>query len=465
MHLHKAPVNDAVSRRTFLAGAGCVAAVTLLDGCGDLGTVAPSLGARPVHAYALNHFIVTGQSLSQGASGTPALSKTQPFNNKMFTFPDIPGAASRAANYNALTKGYSNLSLRPLINGPAPNGTGTPLETLSNGFADSISARLQGEHAPSGAFEQLMSCSGVGGARYIQIAGPTDVPPGGSPSFQEMMSQVSLGRSLAAAAGLGYNVPAMLVVHGEADSVNDEYATNLKTWQADMQAGVNAITGRDEIIPMIASQTQSLPASVHRNGKMPFESGAGSLGTLAAAITNPGLICLACPEYMMAHSSIHMTSDGYRHLGMMMAKAAFQIVLEGKWWWPLMPETTRQIGDVIKIGYRVPYGPIVIDTSWVSDPGNYGFSYADSAGTTITGVEVTGPAEISVRLSSAMTGGMISYALPPAPAVPDVPGYGTQSGPRGCVRDSDPMVSYYNDSKTGKPYPLQNYSIGWQTAL
>lgn len=456
---------EAVSRRMFLAGAGCVAAVSLLDGCGASESIATDAVAQTVRPNTLNHFIVTGQSLSCGTAGSPALSTVQPFHNKMFAFPDTPTYDRVPLSYNAVTKGYAHLELRTLVNGPSVDKIGTPVETIANGFADSMTARFRASHPPQEDFEQLLSCSGEGGMDYMRLGGPSDVAPDGTPSFQEMMSQVALGRSLATAAGLEYNVPAMLLIHGEADIANNQYAANLKTWQGDMQAGVNAITGGRQVIPMIASQTQYRPASVHNNGGMPFENDAGQLGTLAAAMANPGRICLACPEYVMEHGSVHMTADGYRHLGLMMAKAAYQIVVEGEWWWPLMPLKTKQTGDLITVTYRVPRGPLVIDTSWVTNPGNYGFNYVDSEGTKITRVEVTGPEEIGISLSKATTGGMLSYALAPAPAGPVSPGFGPQSGPRGCVRDSDPMVSYYNHSKTGKPYTMHNYSVGWQTVL
>jgi hypothetical protein len=461
-----------VSRRAFVAGAGCVAAAALLDGCGGQGAMAtPHAFSEPVYPTmlkdVLHHFIVTGQSLSCGTAGEPALSTTQPFNNKMFTFPVKSGSQSVPLNYNAETMGYAGLALRPLVNGPAPNGGGTPVETLSNGFADSMTARMKTRFSVPDSYQQLLSCSGEGGHAYVALAGPTDFPPSGSFAFQEMMSEVSLGRALAGAAALSYDVPAMLLVHGENDSSNANYATNLQTWQSDMQKGVNAITGRGNVIPMIAAQTQSQPKSLSGGNNAPFAAGAGALGTLQAAIDNPGLICLACPEYMMAHGSVHMTADGYRHLGTMMAKAAYEVVVEGNWWWPLMPMQTTLAGDVVVIDYKVPHGPLVLDTSWVSDPGNYGFVYNGAAHVTIKDVAVTGPAQITVTLSAAVTGGSISYALvtPSANDTPELQGYGTQAGPRGCVRDSDPLVSYYNDTVTGAAYPLQNYSVAWQATL
>ena len=303
------------------------------------------------------------------------------------------------------------------------------------------------------------------------------------PSFQEMMSQVKTGLALATAAGQSYSVAAMLVIHGEFDGYNDAYGTDLRTWQADTQNGVHAITGSSDPLPMILAQSQAAPGAEGNYNTMPFYPNAGPLGTLAAAVANPLLITLACPEYMMAHhyyedaegnpdplgQPIHMTADGYRHLGLMMAKAAYAVCLEKVAWLPLMPTSVGLVGDVVTIEYSVPYGPLVLDTSYVTDPGNYGFNYQDSNGTTISSVSVTGAAQITVILSSSATpGGWFSYALVdpgPAGGAPYGQGFGPTRGPRGCVRDSDPTASYYNNSVTGTPYPMQNYSVVWQQSI
>jgi len=302
-----------------------------------------------------------------------------------------------------------------------------------------------------------------------------------------MMSQVRTGFALAQAAGLKYEVPAMLLIHGEADSqVNAYYGTDLATWQSDMQKGVQAITGGTGIIPIIAAQTQIEPSWFGGYNTIPFHPNSGSLGTLAAAINNPGLIYVACPEYMMAHhyfedaqgnpdplgQPVHMTNDGYRHLGLMMAKAARAACIAKTGWTPLVPLTLTLQGNKIIIDYSVPVAPIVIDTSYVTDPGNYGFNYTDNPFynpiQTIVSVAVTGPAQITITLTGAPTGAYVTYGIVdpgPAGGAPYGSGTGPTAGPRGCVRDSDPTVSYYRNSLTGLPYPMQNYSVVWQSVV
>jgi hypothetical protein len=469
----------AMSRRSFLVGAGSSAAAVMIAGCSagnDKGFNAASNGNDKISIppNSIFHYITTGQSLAVGMQGVPVLSTTQPFANKMFTFPtDDPNFQYDPVTFNAVTNGYpiDVIPFRALLGGPSISGANGTFETIANGFADSLTDLVP-------AYEQLMSCSGVGGYTYAQLAGPTDYPPIGSAPFLEMMSQVYRGQLLAVAAGLSYSVAAMLLVHGEFDSGNYSYATNLKTWQSDMQNGVNNFTGRNDIIPMIAAQTQGQTGSEGGYNTMPFAPTAGALGTWAASLANPGLIYLACPEYMMAHhyyedaqgnpdptgQPVHMTADGYRHLGLMMAKAAYAVCLAKTPWLPLMPVSVALSGNTIRIEYHVPVGPLVIDTSYVTDPGNYGFNYGDYAGTTIAGVAVTGPNEVTMTLSYASSGGFVSYALvDPGPNYGQ--GFGPTAGQRGCVRDSDPTVSYYSNSVTGEPYAMQNYSVIWQASV
>jgi hypothetical protein len=480
------------SRRDFLLHASSALASAFLAGCGGfaiapattapVGPVATTNPSLLTNTPTLYHFLVTGQSLAVGTQGTPALSKTQPFSNKMFTLPALPSFQSEPLDFNAVTLGYSGISLRPLQSGPSPDDSNAGGETIQNGFSDSLTSDVLSGNFGVNAYEQLISCSGVQGTAYAGLAGPTDYPPNGSPSFQEMMSQVATGMALAKAAGLAYVVPAMLLIHGEFDGFNNDYATNIATWQSDMQKGVNAITGRNDTIPLIAAQTQASIATFYNvPGYGTLANTAGPLGTLTAALNNPSRVFLACPEYMMAHhyyadasgnpdptgQAIHMTADGYRHLGLMMAKAAMQVTVLGKPWQPLMPLAITLSKGTIKIEFSVPHGPIVIDTSWVSDPGNYGFAYYDSGQSTITSVTVTGPSEITIQLSTPSAGGFLSYAMyyPVEPGIPLGQGFGTQHGNRGCVRDSDPTVSYYNNSVTGAPYPLQNYAVMFQQQL
>ena len=484
----KPPRLRTYNRREFLSRGSLALlplAVSSMPGCGKQSLISVASPGGTVRSaltspfnegqvgFGLNHYLVTGQSLACGEHGFFGISNTQPFNNRMFGPDDI---------FNFSTLNAPNVSLVPLISGPQSR------ETMGNGFADSLTAQVQEVFAESyggpASYDLLVSNSGQPGYTYAQLAGPTDYGGLGSPPFQEMMSQVVWGKALATSLGITYRVAAMIVVHGEFDSHNPAYATNLKTWQSDMQMGVQALTGQTSNIPMIAAQTQS------QGSDNTFLIG-GPCGTLNAATDNPSNIFLACPEYAIQHHlagetgptagyTIHMTADGYRHLGQMMAKAARIVTMESGSWLPLMPISSVFLGNKVIIEHNVPHPPLVLDSDWVTDPGNLGYSYADNVDPSITIIEVavTSPTEVTITLSKATSGGTLGYAdfAPPSdPSYVDVDGgqtsdYGPTRGPRGCLRDSDPAVAFYTPSTPyyrsapggANHYPMQNYCVAYQ---
>lgn len=478
-----------------LAAGGSIAGCSAEDFFkGGAGSSASAALADPLDSsqisYGLSHYIVTGQSLSTGDQGFMGISNIQPFNNVML---------GPNTDFNIATIGASSVTLTPLISGAQVR------ETMGNGFADSLTAAAQAilANVPGGptSYNALMSCSGVPGYYYQQLCGPTDWNASnpywaaggggtaGSPPFQEMMSQVTWGMKLASQLGVSYRVAAMLLIHGEFDNYNPRYAQDLQNWQFDMQNGVFAITGQTGIIPMIAAQTQAIL------GTEEFDTG-GGYGLFEAALAQPTKIFIACPEYAMQHHvanevgpdaglTIHLTANGYRHLGLMMSKAGLVVTMEGKQWLPLAPLTYTLSGSQIVIEHNVPYPPLVLDTSWVSDPGNLGYSYADNADPTvvISSVAVTGPTEVTLALNKPSVGGTLGYAdfAPPTdpsyiaygPYDGSTTDYGPTYGPRGCLRDSDPAVAYYaptvpyyTPSSSGvNQYPMQNYCVAYQVKL
>ena len=160
---------------------------------------------------------------------------------------------------------------------------------------------------------------------------------------------------------------------------------------------------------------------------------------LAAHVTSGGKVVLVGPKYHLQYSKdgVHLTSEGYRHMGEDYAKAYRRVVLEGKRWEPLRPIATTRDGAVITVKFAVPAPPLVLDTSLVTDPGNYGFEYSDSSASSpaITKVEVTEPDTVVITLSAVPTGDdrHLRYAFTGIKGARS----GPQTGARGNLRDSD----------------------------
>ncbi|MGI4826938.1 MAG: hypothetical protein ACRYFU_01910, partial [Janthinobacterium lividum] len=181
---------------------------------------------------------------------------------------------------------------------------------------------------------------------------------------------------------------------------------------------------------------------------------------LNAAESNPGLIALACPKYMLPYygGTVHLDGYGYRWLGEYCSRA-YETMLLGKQWRPLSPRTiafTSLLRDALVVDFWVPSAPLVIDTTLVSEPTGipgqkYGFEVFDasaqppaitsitpygSSGTQLM-IQLSGPLEKGARLRYA-------YSLP-NPGGTAGPGPPT-GGCRGNLRDSDASVSLYGNT-------------------
>lgn len=362
----------------------------------------------------INHVLGTGQSLSLGAMGTPALTREQPYDNLMFdTGLEAPGAPS---------------ALVPLVE--SNTFLGVPVETPSSSFANSIARRTNGQHPI------LMSLHGLSGASYPMVGK-------GTGPYLRGLAQVSKAKELATAQGRKYTVRAVNAVHGESDgwkNWNVDYDKALVEWQSAFEHDIKQITGQEADIPMFHSQYSAwTPMETEPTNVIPGLQ-------LAAHKAAPGKVVLVGPKYQLpyAQDGFHLSNEGYRWLGEYYAKAYAQQVIEGKRWEPVRPKNVARSGASITITFFVPAPPLVLDTQLVADPGNFGFEAVDESGAIpIAKVAVTGPDTVTITLERepSSSSGRIRYAWS---GVPGKMG-GRLEGPRGNLRDSDQTPSLYGN--------------------
>lgn len=387
--------------------------------------------------YDINHVLGTGQSLSVGARGTPPLTDAQPYDNLAFVAGVITGATGLTG-------------FIPLVEGDLGTSDNAPVETMSSGMANLVTkmareALLVDQPAGKTSHDLLVSVHGVGGIAYSGLKK-------GTSAYATGMAQVTAGKALTADAGKSYVVRAVTNVHGESDHVanNSNYAADLAQWQADYESDVRASTGQTEPVPMFQTQMSSwtkLGTPLSTTSTIPFAQ-------LAAHVGSAGKIVLVGPKYHLpyANDGVHLTSAGYRHMGEDYAKAYRRVVLEGKPWEPVRPKTISRRGAVISVTFYVPSPPLVLDTTLVSDPSNYGFEYVDDSDVTpgIDEVLVTSADTVTITLYSTPSGtnGRLRYAYRGVAGAPA----GPKTGPRGNLRDSDSTASRNGD-------PLYNWCV------
>ncbi|MBK6464213.1 MAG: hypothetical protein IPF92_24915 [Myxococcales bacterium] len=376
--------------------------------------------------YAVNHVLSTGQSLSVGSQGTPVLSTSQPFDNRML-------------NTGVLRSATRATSFLPLVEGS--------VETMSSGLANLVADVAQTEvlfglPAPNDRHRLLVSCHGIGGTAYVGLKK-------GTAAFTSGLNQVRDAKTIATAAMESYVVRAVTNVHGESDHVagNATYAADLAEWQSDYETEVKAITGQTEPIPMFHTQMSSWTKYGQATSAIPLQQ-------LEASIVSNGKIVLVGPKYNVQYApdGVHLTAAGYRHMGEYYAKVYRRVVLEGRRWEPLRPVSATLTGDEIRVKFVVPVAPLVFDTTTVTDPGNKGFEYVDDSASppTITAVTLEGPDTVRIKLSAAPVGAgkTIRYAATGAVGARA----GATTGPRGNLRDSDTSRSRDGDK-------LENWAV------
>jgi hypothetical protein len=230
------------------------------------------------------------------------------------------------------------------------------------------------------------------------------------------------------------------------DGVVRDYSDALVEWQKDYEDGVRSVTGQREAVPLFLLQMSNWSDVPHS----PIPT-----WMLEAHVSKAkGKVVVVGPGYPIGYADdcVHFTNHGQRRIGEYFAKAYARTVLEGKPWEPLRPSAVRLDDNVIIARFVVPKPPLVLDTTHVTNPGNYGFEFYDESPMppAIASITIASSDTVRITLASRPTGQgrRLRYAYTATPRA--CPGFAT--GPRGNLRDSDDTPSTYG-------YDLANYSV------
>ncbi|MDO8623926.1 MAG: peptidoglycan-binding protein [bacterium] len=386
-------------------------------------SITPSADA--IHA-SNNQILSTGQSLSVGYNGGPALTTTQPYSNLML---------------NAATT-----SLIALIE-PARGASGA-VETMSSALANMITSLASSLVSN---YTSIVSLHGVSSAAYSGLKK-------GTAPYNYGMAQVSAARQLSLAVGKSLIVSGVTAIHGERDELAgrtaSRYEADLVEWQNDYETDVQVLLGQQDSIPLFTDQMSSWTAY---NSTTPHTA----LGQYMAAKDHPDDIIVVAPKYMLDYSdTVHLTNYSYRRLGEYYAKAYKKVVIDGDAWTPLMPTAVERSGSTIRATFAVPVEPLALDTTAVNLKTNYGFEYTDdSSSATISSVEIIAPDAVQVTLSGTPTGAnpRLRYAYTGTSG--SGAGRTVSGSARGNLRDSDTTAALYQDGSV--PVAMGNYLYNW----
>lgn len=370
----------------------------------------------PYDHFDLNHILSAGQSLAMGGLGAPVLSKSQSYKNLMFH----TGLRSQSTRLSPLVENF--------------------WETMSSGMSDTISELHKIQYNNNGSqppkdHDLLVSIHAESGYSYSQLKR-------GTQAFTNGINQHRLAQFIADSQNKSYTVRCVTVVHGEEDHqrVNSNYAGDLMEWQKDYEAEIQT-RGQTRRIPMLQTQMSSFTSFFASWSFIPTEQ-------LKASVANPRKNVLVGPKYIFEYlDGVHLLSRDYRRMGEYYGKVYSHIFIEGGTWEPLRPLTINRNGAVIRVRFHVPEPPLVLDTTAVKNPGNFGFHYSDTTATppSIKSVTLIDEDTVEIQLSaipSATALKFLGYAFFGTP--------GSRSGPitgaRGNLRDSDKTPSLYKNA-------------------
>ena len=247
--------------------------------------------------------------------------------------------------------------------------------------------------------------------------------PGGY--YPTMLDDVTRGKAAATAEGWTYgafalfmqgerNADGKIYEYDAAASVPSvymaSYATKLKQYATDVNTDAGAITGQ-AVVPFFTYQTAApLIAQAQLD-----------------AVNTHANMWMVGPHYHMPRASdssrgtgeaqvwgdpVHLHSDGERWFGEMVAKVLDRLVRSNEDWSPLQPLAAKKIdANTFDVTFRVPRGPLVLDTAWFGKVRGWGFilhpGTVDAPGTGVepTGAEVVAPNKIRFTTTTAIPAG------------------------------------------------------------
>jgi hypothetical protein len=426
---------------------------------------------RPTAKY--NHVIAYGQSLMQANEGWPHLTRVAVYGNVMLGNSNRP-----ASNTDPAFVPLGTSTFQPLVASTA-NGDGSALLTEPQIAALTPGDQNKGESPDISALNQLKklyndkvllendsgklflttNCA-VGGQSIGELS-KNAVPE----LFQRIQDAISISNTARGADSIKH--VATLYNQGEADyslgTTKTAYKTALKTLRSDIDLEVTTVYGTQKQAAFFTYQT----GGSYANDSLEL---AIATGQFELSLEESAWY-LAMPAYPYTDEGGHLTPNGYRAMGCKYGQVLNHVLIEGKRWRPTSPVKLELSGQSILVHCHVPKGVLQFKDTYVGNSAtmyiNKGFRVSDSAGNVpINSVAIVGGSIVSISLDR-----LPDYATCKV-------WYADKSihNGNGNVCDTDdfkPMYNYEYDGSRGmesdeniaalvnKPYPLQNWMIGF----
>ncbi|EPY2139217.1 hypothetical protein ACXARS_003457 [Klebsiella quasipneumoniae] len=391
----------------------------------------------------VNHIIGFGQSLMAGINSMPLQTVSAILNAYRFN------GGVRAQDGSG-TSAENHASLLPYIETTHDTGDGVGYETPVGGAITAIFDRLsaEAEGYTSGDIKILGSVPAQGSKTIAQLR----QNPG--PYMQRIIDDMTYGKARANELGLTYSPHAMIYMGNESDqsagTTEEVYLDSFDKMIAAVNGFASDVTGNTESLPWFIYQFNSWKNRTPNTSYPTIP-----LALLKLARTRDD-VRLVQPMYMYDYyDTAHLLGFDSKICGYRFGLAIEQEMLSGKKFEPLWSQDISLQGGIANIWYE-PVGKLVLDTSIVTDPGNYGVSAIDPDGNALTITEVSVHLDrLRVRASGGIPAGSkirLGFTGGTTGTLPS-----RTNGPRCCLRDSQGDTIKFDP--TGVAYRMDNYAI------
>ena len=382
----------------------------------------------------INHVQINSQSLGLGV-GSPAVSVTPSIYDCLM--PDLGVADGPVVNGDLSGPPIKSTGFAKMNGNIATNKREFPTYGMCN----------QLKYMMPGDFAVLGSNCGHGGyaAHQLDKEGLNGVP---TPNYLLGVQQAEAYADYAARENKSLLTQFLVDIQGETDISIGTTKAEFKRRKNNLITDFNNDLSQEYTCCMVTYQTGS--HTIRSPGHAPDIP----IGQWELQKENP-LIFLACATYVFPYNNdgVHMPANSYRWMGCYIGKALASL-LSGNGWRPLEPERVLRNRNVIVVDFHVPKPPMVIDTTRVSNPGDYGLEVWDGdVRLTISAISLLGESKVKIITNEIPTNSVtVKYGI-------GITGQkaGPITGARGNLRDSDDTAGYENNTLTGLPYELFNW--------
>jgi hypothetical protein len=387
------------------------------------------------------HIFIYGQSLSNGAYGTPILN-TPTYDSLMYN----TGVRSRDSGIPT-----SFVDLKEAT-----------WETIASGFSYEFTKKSGGMNGR----KLLMNAGGVNGERIQNLRK-------GTGPYNAALAQFSWAHTEMVAEGYNHSIDYMFWLQGEANMADGmsklTYQNHLTGLRTELETDTVGYREAGKPLVMLTYQTSS---HGYYNGTPENPPEEIARGQLEMSLTNPNIDCVG-PTYYGPHATtsgnVHHSSHGYRWVGLYFQKALRHRLRTGQKWVPLYPTKARLINArTMLVDFHVPVPPLKFDEENITplQDGMKGAEVHDAAGRlTVLSVVIVGGTQLKLTTNRDIgEGAFFAAAWTPEnrgtydPATNRWPDwfFGPITGVRSNICDSDPELTDLI-GPNGKPYPLHNF--------